>query len=197
MKIDDTKNKGKKKAVEMKTELDWLIDDAIQREKEEDDMLEEDPESDKTDSKPPSPTTSEPTTEGQPLEIGDFLNPLRGLTVPPAVETFACDLTVGQVILHQGQPVEITKREHTRSNTGSLSSRHTVRLEVVALFDKERVEPLVLKGKDKLDRVVDVKRRRWCFVCCFLTFFLTTRSGLFVCVWLAHTLFSVERRGLK
>ena len=175
MKLDNTKHKDKKKELETKKEREEKEkDDTMRREKEIEHSKEEDAESAETaiaDPNPPPPTASEPTAEEQPLEIGDFLTPLHRLAVAPTVETYALDLTVGQTILHQGQPVEIIRREHTLASTGPLNSRHKVRLEVVALFDKERVGPLVLKGKEKMEKVVDVKRRRWCFVCCFPIFF--------------------------
>ena len=206
MKLDNTKHKDKKKEVEKKKEREEKEkDDTIKREQKIEPSKEEDAESVETaiaDPNPPSPTRLEPTEEGeQPLEIGDFLTPLHRPAVAPTVETYALDLTVGQTILHQGQPVEIIRREHTLANTGPLNSRHKVRLEVVALFDKERVGPLVLKGKEKMEKVVDVKRRRWCFVCCSPIYFSLLLGPVccFVSVWLAHTffLFAVAKSGSR
>ena len=126
----------------------------------------------KGDTKPPSPTESEHIEE-QPLEIGGYLTPLSKdhPAPPPSIQTLARDLIAGQTFLYQGRPVEIISRTHTLAQTGTLASRHKVHLEVVDLFDKERVGggPLVFRAKDPVERVQGVERARWCFVCYFVS----------------------------
>lgn len=103
-----------------------------------------------------------------PLEIGGFLTPVK--TQPPIepaiIETLGRDLSVGQVIYSHGRHCDIISRNDTRAQSGPLASRHQVTLKLVELFDveqKERLEPIVVKATQKLQRV-NVARVRYSMV---------------------------------
>lgn len=146
LKIEDTVEdvKGKKKedtdedAKNTKTEESEEVESERDFEEEEDEDEEED--------------------ESQyPLELGGFLTPVNKTQPPiaPPKEVMARDLSAGQAILlpDGGRPVEIVSRTDTRAQQGPLASRHKISFELYDLWDRETLDPLVVKATEKLRQV--------------------------------------------
>lgn len=97
----------------------------------------------------------------KPLEIGGFLTPLDEKAQPPIdppKETLARDLSPGKAIIaSDGSPCEISARTDTRALQGPLASRHQIALELIDLWDRDKLERLVVKATEKM-REVAVRR---------------------------------------
>lgn len=91
----------------------------------------------------------------EPLELGGFLTRVHKkahfITTP--TNTPARDLSVGQVILFGDRPREIVGKTASLAPSGPLASRHKIALELIELFDKEALTPVVVKAKEEFDLV--------------------------------------------
>lgn len=109
----------------------------------------------------------EDTEEGlnRPLEIGGFVTPVKSeFTVETPKATLARDLLPDQAILFEDRPYEVTGTKHTMAKSGPLDSRYKVAIELIELFDKSKLDPLILRATEQLKRV-NTARVRYTVVC--------------------------------